>query len=211
MAGPNRTPLMNNPKHVPPADSDQMLLARLATDLDAAFESLVLAYQQPLFAFALRATCSRPDAEEIVQDAFVRAYRALHGYSRERIIGLALRAWLFQIVMNLIRNRVRGKHLLLEAIDTADGQPRVESGDREWERPEAIVERREQSVELEKLLSSLSDRYRIPVLLRHVIGLGYTDVARILDQPVGTVKANVHRGIQMLRQTMSQELHEVRQ
>src|SRR5512143_2374709 len=74
----------------------QPLEAALAADLDGNFERLVHEYQDRLFGFALRLTRSRPDAEEIAQDAFVRAYRGLKRYGVERVRGIALRAWLYQ-------------------------------------------------------------------------------------------------------------------
>ncbi|HET6318956.1 MAG TPA: sigma factor, partial [Chloroflexota bacterium] len=83
------------------------LSARLADDLDGHFEQLVRTFQDRLFGFALRLTNSRQDAEESVQDAFVRAYRALEGYPREQRQTLHLKAWLYRITLNVVRNRVR--------------------------------------------------------------------------------------------------------
>ena len=79
---------------MPPADS---LALDLAADLDAAFESLVRTFQDRLFSFALRLCGNREDAEEVAQDSFVRAYRALKTYPEERIRALSLQAWLYRI------------------------------------------------------------------------------------------------------------------
>ena len=73
----------------------------LARDLDGSFERLVLAYQDRLYAFALRFCGNREDAEEVAQDAFVRAYRALKTYPADRVRALALRAWLYRIALNV--------------------------------------------------------------------------------------------------------------
>ena len=78
---------------------DEELRSRIADDLDGSFEGLVRAYQDRLFSFALRVTGNREDAEEVAQDAFVRAYRALATYPAERIRALALRAWLYQVTL----------------------------------------------------------------------------------------------------------------
>src|SRR3954452_11261294 len=91
----------------PVSDEDARLAARLATDLDAAFESLVLAHQDRLFTIALRTGGDRSDAEELVQDCFVRAYRALTSYPPARIRELRLRGWLTTIRLNAGRNRAR--------------------------------------------------------------------------------------------------------
>src|ERR1700730_15041872 len=101
------------------SDEQSVSLARdLAEDLEGHFEEFVRAYQDRMYAFALRLTGSRQDAEESTQDAFVRAYRALLNYSDERRRGLHLRAWLYQIVLNVMRNRVRRHTLTQVPLDT---------------------------------------------------------------------------------------------
>jgi RNA polymerase sigma factor (sigma-70 family) len=85
------------------------LTEALATDLDRHFERLVEAFQDRLFGFALRLVGNASDAEEIAQDAFVRAYRALARYPSEQVRTLSLRAWLFQITLNVARNRQRNR------------------------------------------------------------------------------------------------------
>jgi RNA polymerase sigma-70 factor, ECF subfamily len=178
------------------------LPARLAADLDGAFEAVVLTYQDRLFGFALRLTGSRPDAEEIAQDAFVRAYRALADYPPERVRVLALRPWLYRIALNVTRNRARGVRPRLVPLDgeREDGEPAaVEPAEDERRGPEATAERKEQGAELAALVAALPERYRAAVVLRHVAGLSYAEAADALGQPVGTVKANVHRGVRRLR------------
>jgi RNA polymerase sigma-70 factor (ECF subfamily) len=180
----------------------------LAANLDRNFEALVLTYQDRLYAFALRLTCSPQDAEEVAQDAFLRAYRALAGYEHSQIATLKLRPWLYQIVLNLVRNRMRGRHLALVSLDASgDGAP-AEPADDAGKRPEAAWERAERSDELAGLVAALPERYRAAVILRHIEGLGYGEVAVVLNQPVGTVKANVHRGIHLLREAVVQKMGE---
>lgn len=188
---------------------DDELPGRLAADLDGYFEDVVLAYQDRLYAFALRLTGSTRDAEEIAQDAFVRAYRALARYPAERTRALALRAWLYRITLNVARNRVRGRHLQLVSLDGDDGGAALELADVSAEAPGARLERAERRRELAALVAALPDRYRMAVLLRHVAGLGYAEAAAALRQPVGTVKSNAHRGIQMLRANMTAQLSDV--
>src|SRR5947199_9842941 len=88
---------------------DAALAARLAVDLDGSFESLVVAHQDRLFTIALRTGGDRHDAEELVQDCFVRAYRPLATYPPTRIRELRLRGWLATILLNPGRNRPRGQ------------------------------------------------------------------------------------------------------
>jgi RNA polymerase sigma-70 factor, ECF subfamily len=185
------------------------LEAALADDLEGTFERLVRVYQDRLFAFALRLAGRREDAEEIAQDAFVRAYRALGTYAPERIRALALRAWLYRIALNVARNRFRRKRPVTVSIDAAatraDGGERVSidpAADAE-ERPDRVYEKRRARADLASLVQNLPDRYRAPILLRYVEGLPVEEVASILRQPVGTAKSNLHRGVNALRNALS--------
>jgi RNA polymerase sigma-70 factor (ECF subfamily) len=174
---------------------DPTLTAALAEDLSGSFERAVLSYQDRLYAFALRLTGSRADAEEITQDAFVRAYRALEGYPAARRRALALRPWLYRITFNVTRNRFRRRRPVVESLDGAGPEPAADAAGR----PPAVLERAERARRLASLVEGLPERYRAAVILRHVEGLGYGEIAGVLEQPVGTVKANVHRGLALLR------------
>jgi RNA polymerase sigma-70 factor (ECF subfamily) len=183
--------------------SDDLTRA-LAADLDGHFERLVREYQDRIYGFVLRLSGSAMDAEEIAQDAFIRAYRALARYPAEQIGSLALRPWLYQITLNVFRNSRRGRRIPVTSLDgvapdgSNDVAPIVLEDDAR-ERPEAVAERRETRRQLANLLAGLPERYRAPVILRHVEGLSYAESASLLKQPIGTVKSNVHRGTKLLR------------
>lgn len=182
---------------------DATLAALLAADLDGSFEALVRAYQHRLYAFGLRLTASPRDAEEIAQDAFIRAYRALARYPAERVAALRVRPWLFQIAVNVARNRQRGGRIHETPLDVSEeGTISREPADDPNVGPEATAERGEARDELARLVAELPERYRAAVVLRHVEGLRYHEVAAALGQPVGTVKANVHRGVALLRRAL---------
>jgi len=189
----------------PPAtpDTGDPLIAALADDLAGTFERVVLAYQDRLYTFALRLCGDRRDAEEVTQDAFIRAYRALLTYDGERIRALALRPWLYRITLNLARNRLRGRagaslplpeeHQDEERAAVTPLQAREDQG------PEQVAERAELGDRLVAALNTLPPRYRTAIVLRHVAGLSYPEVAAALTLPTGTVKAQVHRGVALLR------------
>jgi RNA polymerase sigma-70 factor (ECF subfamily) len=185
-------------------DTDGTLLTALADDLDGSFETLVLAHQDRLFSIALRVLGDRHDAEEAAQDAFVRAYRALVGYDRERILELRLRPWLATIVLNLCRSRLARRAaraaitrpaLSLDATELGTLEPRAD----ETAEPAVTAARRDARETWAALLLTLPPAYRTAVVLRHVDGLSYPEVATALDRPEGTVKAQVHRGLALLR------------
>jgi len=185
--------------------TDEELRNRLAEDLDGTFEELVRAYQDRLYSFALRLTSRREDAEEVAQDAFVKAYRALSGYPASRIREMALRAWLYQITLNVVRNRMRGKKLKLVSLDhpiSTLGGAAWEAADSDGGRPDVRYEESRRRADMASLVANLPDRYRAPILLRYVEGLRLEEVARVLGQPVGTAKSNVHRGVNALREAL---------
>jgi len=181
-------------------DTDSPLLAALADDLDGSFETLVVEHQDRLYSIALRLLGDPRDAEEAAQDALVRAYRALAGYDAARIRELRLRPWLSTIVLNLCRSRLgrRGSvraSLSLDAALPGELEPRTDSA----HGPAETVATRDAANDWAGLLRTLPVAYRSAVVLRHVDGLSYPELALALDRPEGTVKAQVHRGVALLR------------
>ena len=175
---------------------DDTLLARLADDVDGSFEELVRAQQHFVFGVARRLTLDRHDAEEVAQEALVRTYRALQGYEPERIRALRLRPWLARITLNVQRNRVRRRR---EVVTLDAGSHSQQLAAPEGEGPETSTERSAWREACEGWLDRLPEPYRLAVTLRHINGLTYAEVAEVLGRPVGTVKAQVHRGLGMLR------------
>jgi RNA polymerase sigma factor (sigma-70 family) len=174
------------------------LPARLARDLDGSFEELVVTHQRLVFGLALRVVGDRADAEEVAQDTFARAYQALAGYQRERVAAMRLRPWLATIALNLARNRLRRRPPPARPLEDGDGQPPAVAAPAGAE-PAAVVERGQENAFWAELLATLPRGYREAVVLRHVEGLPYTEVAEVLGRPVGTVKTHVHRGVRQLR------------
>lgn len=172
----------------------------LAEDLDRSFPQFLAHHQDLVYGIALRSTRRPADAEELAQDAFVRAYRALVDYEAARIRKLRTRGWLAAITANLARNRAR-RHgpdtTGLEAVTTARADPAPG--------PEHVAVRREAERRWRSRLDALPSRYRRAVELRHVNGLSYPELAEALGRPLGTVKSDVHRGVRLLRETLEQE------
>lgn len=181
-------------------DTDAALAQRLARDVDAGFPALVTEHRDRLYTVALRLLGDRRDAEEVAQDALVRAYRAMHGYPRERIAALKLRPWLASIAVNLARNRRRrhgDRHppSSLEPMLDAGFDPPADGR----AAPAIAADRRETQRELPSALLRLAPTVRSAIVLRHVDGLSVAETAEALGRPEGTVKAQVHRGLRELR------------
>ncbi len=169
--------------------ADAALIRQLAADLDGAFPSLVADQQDRLFTIAVRVLGNRSDAEEAAQDAFVRAYRALAGYPADRIRELRLRPWLTTIVLNVCRNRTRVRRV---ATTELAFEPASEPA------TDPFASRHARDL-WARLLSGLPPAQRTAIVLRHVDGLSYTEMAEVLGRPEGTLKAQVHRGLAALQ------------
>jgi RNA polymerase sigma factor (sigma-70 family) len=163
----------------------------LATDLDKSFPKVVETMGSNLF-WGLRRICGdHQEAEDLTQETFIRAYRALDGYDPERIRAIDLRPWLWTIAMNLGRNHLR---------DRSRRPTYVKWTETSHEDPEPV-----DTVTWDNRLSALNDHQRTAVVLRHVVGLGIVEISEITGRPEGTVKADVHRGLARLRQTIEDE------
>jgi RNA polymerase sigma-70 factor (ECF subfamily) len=190
--------------------NEEELVTALGKNLDGSFERLVRTYQNRLYSFALRLSHNTHDAEDIAQEAFVRAYQALKSYTQDRIEAMVLKPWLYKITLNVFRNRARGRHLQFVSLDRTEDDSPVEPQDDERQRPESIFETTESRNQLDALVARLPEKYRVAVILRYVEGLDYAKLAAVLGQPIGTVKSNVHRGIQLLRKSVSKQMMEVK-
>ncbi len=177
------------------------LNARLARDLDDAFPTLVEEFADGLYSGVRRLAPGRADAEDLVQETFLRAYRALGSYGPERIRSLKLSPWLWTIALNLCRSAARRRtrrvtEVALEAASGTATSPDDTAADAVTASMEAVWRRR---------LDALSTAQRTAVVLRHVVDLPYADIAEVTGRPVGTTKADVHRGIEQLRRLMADE------
>jgi RNA polymerase sigma-70 factor, ECF subfamily len=189
----------------PPASSPP----RSAASIPSAegFEKIVDEFQRRLYGFALRMTGNREDAEEIVQDAFVRAFRALGKMTPEQRAELRLQPWLYTITLNVTRNRLRSKRPTNVALDSlADPDALLNHTQEGPEQPEAIVQRGADMVLVEQALLQLPMHLRAAATLRFIEGHSHPEIAEILEQPIGTVKSHVHRAVRILRRILGPQV-----
>ena len=186
------------------AREDALLKAFRSGD-DTAFDALIGMYSAKLYKVAYALLGSRQDAEEVVQDTFLRAYRALRTFRGES----SLETWLHRITLNLARNKYQwnrrrgeGLNVSLTAGDDSDGESGAENEqdvpDRRME-PDVVLEQDEIGTNIMKALNSLPDNLRETMVLRHVNDMPYELIAQKLDCKVGTVKSRLSRGREMLR------------
>lgn len=178
---------------------EEDLPSLLATNLHLYFPQLMLCYQHRLYTFAYRLCTSQQNAEDIVQEAFVNAYVSLENYPPERIHTLKLQAWLYRVTLNVYTHSLRHARLHIVPLDTGNDSTMLEIADRPEEQPELLFEQLEQRQELACLLDQIPAKYRICITCYYFEHFTYQEIADLLDQPIGTVKSSVSRGIRQLR------------
>ncbi|GAC1611697.1 MAG: hypothetical protein NVS3B26_27130 [Mycobacteriales bacterium] len=158
---------------------------------DELFPRLVRAHADDVWTTALRLTGCRADAEDLTQEVFTSAWAAMQGWPPDRLAALQPRAWLITITLNAWRNGLRTAARRPATAPLLEHDAAIE--------PDGQLEATEQ---LAALVARLPVTYRAPVVLRHVVGLSYRDIATALDCPPGTVKAQVSRGLALLRKEL---------
>jgi RNA polymerase sigma-70 factor (ECF subfamily) len=175
--------------------------ARLAPDGHpggrAAFEAEALASVDSLYRTALRLTRVPADAEDLVQDTYLKAFRAADSFEP----GTNLRAWLFTILHNTARNRVRDRArdtvmVNSETVEQAAEQPR--GSGRVVSTPETLLIDESLTPELQAAVDQLPDAFRQVVWLRDVEEFTYAEIATMLGIPAGTVMSRISRGRRLL-------------
>lgn len=169
-------------------------LRDLVDDLDAGYAGFVRAHADAVYCAALRLSRSAAEADDIAQETFVRAYRSLRRFDAERLTTLEPRPWLLTITLNLWRNRLRSASRRPAVAGPPDRDPPDPRPG-----PEDAAAQSESARALVALLARLPERHRVPLVLHHVVGLSYPEVATVLACPVGTAKANAARGLEQLR------------
>jgi len=169
---------------------------------DEAFTSEALSYIDSLYGTALRLTRRTQDAEDLVQETYLKAFRAAGQFER----GTNLKAWLFTILHNTFRNvrRHDGRNPVdvnTDVIEQAVDRAGVDQS------PEQILTRATLDADLQEALDSIPDAFRQAVWLRDVEEFAYAEIAGMLDIPIGTVMSRISRGRRMLyeRLTASKE------
>jgi RNA polymerase sigma-70 factor, ECF subfamily len=193
--------------YVPPP-AQKKAIKRVGAPGTDRFDSIVDEYERRLYGFALRMTGNREDAEEIVQDAFVRAYRALAKMSPEQRAELRLQPWLYTITLNVTRNRLRGKRPTNVALDALADPDALLRGSRHDgpAQPENILERSADMALVERALLQLPMHLRAAATRRFIEGRSHPEIAEILNQPIGTVKSHVHRAVRILRRILGPQI-----
>jgi RNA polymerase sigma-70 factor, ECF subfamily len=185
---------------------DREVVALACKGREAAFRELLARYERPVFSLVVRMVRNPTLAEDLAQEAFVKAFHALGSYDPS----YKFSSWLFKIANNLTIDHLRKKQLDTVSMDGAPDATSAEDQDRTrftvadgGETPEEYTANRELGGHIEEAIAQLRPEYRTAILLRHVEGHSYEEVAEIMEVPLGTVKTFIHRGRHELKELLA--------
>jgi RNA polymerase sigma-70 factor (ECF subfamily) len=182
-------------------DPDTHLMLRVGADEPGAFEQLMGRYRHRLFGVVRRQVAGREDAEDLVQEVFLRVYRARKRYRARSKFS----TWLFTIAINLTRNNRRRQavvQLYTPEYVAVDSQPAEESLFDSGDQPVGRIEHEELAAAVRRAVQGLNERQRRAVLLNKFEGLGYEDIARLIGLTPQAVKSLLFRARANLRQAL---------
>ena len=190
------------------SEHEEELIRRFKEGKRESFDEMVVAYSPRLFRVAYGLLGNKQDAEEVVQDAFVRAYRALPGFRGDA----SFETWMHRITMNLARNKFHwnrrrgsGLNVSLSSVDESDPERpavRIDLPDTRME-PDRLLENSELQQNIVLVIRGLPEKLREAMVLRHMENLSYEQIAEYLNCKVGTVKSRLARGREILRKELA--------
>lgn len=185
---------------------DRKLAALAARGREPAFRELLQRYERPVFSLVFRMVRDRTLAEDLAQEAFVRAFNAIGSYNPS----YKFSNWILKIANNHTIDHLRKRRLDTVSIDGSPNASSAEEAGRtrmvlasEDENPHEYVENRELGGQIEQAIGSLREEYRTAILLRHVEGYAYDEIAEIMEVPLGTVKTYIHRARGELKERLA--------
>jgi RNA polymerase sigma-70 factor (ECF subfamily) len=183
------------------AVSDEELVERsIAGDTDS-FNQLVLRWERPIYALAYRQIGREEDARDVVQDAFLRAFRALPGFKGQAKFS----SWLYRITLNLCRDWLRRQRRapFVPTPEGVDDVADLATPDMDAESIEDVVTRKNLSQHVARAMRLLPEEQRSAILLKEYHGLTFQEIAELQGCPLSTVKTRLYQGLTVLRRELS--------
>jgi RNA polymerase sigma-70 factor, ECF subfamily len=186
--------------------TDPELVTFARSGSEGAYRELMERYQRPVFSLVYRMVRDREQAEDLAQETFVKVFNNIERYDAR----YKFSSWIFKIASNLAIDALRRKELDTVSIDGSRNAttPDQIEGSRitvvsRDENPEEVLEAKQLGDEIEHAIGLLRADYRTAILLRHVEGRPYEEIAEIMQIPLGTVKTYIHRARAELRNTLA--------
>jgi RNA polymerase sigma-70 factor (ECF subfamily) len=182
-------------------EQDDQLIASALQGNQKAYEALLARHNRAIFHVVLKIVRNHEEAQDLVQETFMKAFNALASYRSE----YRFSTWLYKIAANCAIDHVRKKRIealsLDKPIETRDGQVEYEVPDSSWD-PEQDLVRKQKLRSIDEAIESLPEKYREVIIYRHRDDKPYEEIARILRVPVGTVKARIFRARELLKKKL---------
>lgn len=184
--------------------SETELVKRILAGEKQLFSQLIDQYQKSVYNLAYRSTGNREDALDLAQETFLRAFKGLRSYDPERPFA----PWLFRIATNLCIDQAKKRRLQTVSLTVQDemGQEMERVVADPTEEPGARVVAKEQEVELMRALQQLPEKFRTPLILRHIHHYTYEEIGEVMEIPPGTVKTWIYRGRSQLKDFFKQNI-----
>lgn len=160
-----------------------------------AYANLINKYKNPLYATILRMTKNPHDAQDLVQEAFIKVYERLGKYDETG----SFASWMYRVAINHCMDEFRKKSYKMKQVEIEEGS--ISSVDT----PELIFFKNEESRRLERLVATLPEDERIIILLRYINELSYQEISELVDTPLATVRNKLHRAKKRMRETVKRE------
>ncbi len=176
----------------PAKDADQLLVERVQQGDKRAFDLLVIKYQHKIIAVVHRYVKDSADVNDVVQEAFIKAYRALPGFRGDS----AFYTWMYRIAINTAKNYLvsRGRRPTSSDVDVDDAEYYAGNENmHDVDTPENNLFRDELQDAVKDIIQNLPEDLRTAVTLREMDGLSYEEIAEIMECPVGTVRSRIFR------------------
>jgi RNA polymerase sigma-70 factor (ECF subfamily) len=187
------------------APTDKQLVAKVQKGDSRAFDVLVLKYQHKIFGLISRYVNDPDEVQDVAQEAFIKAYRALPKFRGES----AFYTWLYRIAINTAKNYLvsRSRRPPGSDVEISDAEYFEGGGAlREIETPETALFGAELKIVVERAIRELPDDLRTAVTLREFDGLSYEDIAEIMDCPVGTVRSRIFRARESIDKQVREQM-----
>jgi RNA polymerase sigma-70 factor (ECF subfamily) len=190
--------------------NDQRLVERVQQGDKSAFDLLVLKYQHKIIKLVLRYVRDPAEAQDVSQEAFIKAYRALPRFRGDS----AFYTWLYRIAINTAKNHLvsASRKPMEYDLDLQDPEQfTVHPALRDGDSPEGLALREELRETVESAIADLPEELRIAITLREVEGLSYDEIAQAMDCPVGTVRSRIFRARDAIDQRIKPLIDETRE
>ncbi len=176
-------------------EEEQQWIQQILAGNKQTYANIIDHYKNPLYATILRMTKNPHDAQDLLQEAFIKVYQQLDKYDEKG----SFSSWLYRVAINHCMDTFRKKHVKTSHIELNEEQA-VDPN-----HPEVVFLKKEESRQVERLIGTLPEDERLIILLRYVNEMSYDEISVLTEVPLSTVRNKIHRAKQKMRSTVKRE------